>query len=84
VGAVQVEESDEVMLITNGGTLVRTPVKDVSVMSRNTQGVTMIRLTKKEKLIGIEKIENLDSDEDDDEAYQEGEEQQEIGSEEDE
>jgi len=84
VGAVQVEESDEVMLITNGGTLVRTPVKDVSVMSRNTQGVTMIRLTKKEKLIGIEKIENLDSDEDedDDEAYQEGEEQQEIGSEE--
>ncbi len=53
VGAVQVEESDEVMLITNGGTLVRTPVKDVSVMSRNTQGVTMIRLTKKEKLIGI-------------------------------
>jgi len=63
VGAVQVEESDEVMLITNGGTLVRTPVKDVSVMSRNTQGVTMIRLTKKEKLIGIEKIENLDSDE---------------------
>jgi DNA gyrase subunit A len=81
---VQVEESDEVMLITNGGTLVRTPVKDVSVMSRNTQGVTMIRLTKKEKLIGIEKIENLDSDEDDDEAYQEGEEQQEIGSEEDE
>ncbi|MCF6281420.1 MAG: DNA gyrase subunit A [Candidatus Polarisedimenticolaceae bacterium] len=82
VGAVQVEEGDEVMLITNGGTLVRTPVKDVSVMSRNTQGVTMIRLTKKEKLIGIEKIENLDSDEDDDEAYQEGEEQQEIGSEE--
>ncbi len=64
VGAVQVEESDEVMLITNGGTLVRTPVKDVSVMSRNTQGVTMIRLTKKEKLIGIEKIENLDSAED--------------------
>jgi DNA gyrase subunit A len=69
VGAVQVEESDEVMLITNGGTLVRTPVKDVSVMSRNTQGVTMIRLTKKEKLIGIEKIENLDSDEDDDEEF---------------
>ena len=73
VGAVQVEESDEVMLITNGGTLVRTPVTDVSVMSRNTQGVTMIRLTKKEKLIGIEKIENLngEGDEDDEEALDE-------------
>ncbi len=71
VGAVQVEESDEVMLITNGGTLVRTPVKDVSVMSRNTQGVTMIRLTKKEKLIGIEKIENLDSDEDEESLLEE-------------
>ncbi len=72
VGAVQVEESDEVMLITNGGTLVRTPVKDVSVMSRNTQGVTMIRLTKKEKLIGIEKIENLDSDEAEEALLEEG------------
>ena len=71
VGAVQVEESDEVMLITNGGTLVRTPVTDVSVVGRNTQGVTMIRLTKKEKLIGIEKIENLDSDEDDEEVLPE-------------
>ena len=68
VGAVQVDEEDEIMLITNGGTLVRTRVADVSIMGRNTQGVTMIRLTKKEKLIGIEKIESLDSDDDEDEA----------------
>ena len=59
VGAVLVDESDEVMLITNGGTLVRTPVSDISVMGRDTQGVTMIRLSKKEKLVGIERIESL-------------------------
>jgi len=59
VGAVLVDEGDEVMLITNGGTLVRTPVSDISVMGRDTQGVTMIRLSKKEKLVGIERIESL-------------------------
>jgi len=68
VGAVLVEEGDEVMLITNGGTLVRTPISDVSVMGRDTQGVTMIRLSKKEKLVKIERIESLD-----DEVVAEGE-----------
>jgi DNA gyrase subunit A len=63
VGAVLVEEGDEVMLITNGGTLVRTPISDVSVMGRDTQGVTMIRLSKKEKLVGIERIESLGGEE---------------------
>ena len=62
VGAVLVEEGDEVMLITDGGTLVRTPISDVSVMGRDTQGVTMIRLSKKEKLVKIERIESLDDD----------------------
>ncbi|PLX63091.1 DNA gyrase subunit A [Sedimenticola selenatireducens] len=62
VGAVLVEEGDEVMLITNGGTLVRTPISDVSVMGRDTQGVTMIRLSKKEKLVKIERIESLDDE----------------------
>mgnify|MGYP002713011165 FL=1 len=62
VGAVLVEEGDEVMLITNGGTLVRTPISDVSVMGRDTQGVTMIRLSKKEKLVKIERIESLGGD----------------------
>ena len=62
VGAVRVAEDDEIMLITDGGTLVRTPVADVSQMGRDTQGVTMIRLSKGEKLIGIERIEALDGD----------------------
>jgi len=62
VGAALVEEGDEVMLITDGGTLVRTPVAGVSVMGRNTQGVGMIRLSKGEKLVGIERIEYLGQD----------------------
>lgn len=65
IGAVLVADDDEIMLITDGGTLVRTRVSDVSVMGRNTQGVMMIRLTKKEKLIGLAKIESLDDDAED-------------------
>jgi len=63
VGAVPVQQQDEIMLITDGGTLVRTLVDDVSVVGRNTQGVKMISLTKKEKLIGIARIEGLDGEE---------------------
>jgi DNA gyrase subunit A len=62
VGAVQAIDDDEIMMITNGGTLVRNRVADVSRMGRNTQGVIMIRLSKQEKLIGIERIENLETE----------------------
>ena len=62
IGAVPADDSDEVMLISDGGTLVRTPVAGVSVMSRNTQGVGMIRLSKRERLIGIARIETLGGD----------------------
>jgi len=56
VGAVLVDEQDEMMLITNAGTLVRTRVNEVSVLGRNTQGVKLINLGKGEKLVGIERI----------------------------
>jgi len=59
VGAVQVQENNDFMMITNNGTLVRIAVADVSEMGRNTQGVRLIRLTKGEKLVEIEKIEVL-------------------------
>ena len=68
VGAILVAENDEVMLITDGGTLVRTPSSEVSVMSRNTQGVTLIKLGNKEKLVEVERIENLDSEASEDSA----------------
>ncbi|PIE83680.1 MAG: DNA gyrase subunit A [Candidatus Contendobacter odensis] len=58
-GAVQVEGDHDVMLITDGGTLVRTPVEQISVVSRNTQGVKLINLHNGEKLIGLERIENI-------------------------
>ena len=63
IGAIIAAEEDEVMLISNAGTLVRTPVEGISVMSRNTQGVTLIRLGDEEKLVQIEPVAT-DDDED--------------------
>lgn len=57
VGAVQVEEGDEIMLISDKGTLVRTRVDEVSVQGRNTQGVRLIRLKEGEKLVGVEQVD---------------------------
>ncbi|HEY9200569.1 MAG TPA: DNA gyrase subunit A [Gammaproteobacteria bacterium] len=59
VGAVQVTDQDEFMMISNAGTLIRTSVEDVRVMGRNTQGVRLIRLVEGEKLVEIERIELL-------------------------
>ena len=57
VGAAQVSESDEIMLISDKGTLVRTRVLEVSVQGRNTQGVRLIRLKEGEKLVGLERVD---------------------------
>ncbi|MDM8567634.1 DNA gyrase subunit A [Candidatus Halobeggiatoa sp. HSG11] len=65
VGAVQIAEDDDIMLITNAGTLVRTPVVGISVVSRNTQGVNLIRLKEGEKLVGLNKILELNDDNED-------------------
>ncbi|HEX7340320.1 MAG TPA: DNA gyrase subunit A [Rhodanobacteraceae bacterium] len=62
VAAQQVAEEDELMLISDQGTLVRTRVAEVSCLSRNTQGVTLIKLPDEEKLIGVVR---LDPEEDD-------------------
>ncbi len=64
-GAERVSDDDEIMLITSGGTLVRTRVDEISVMGRNTQGVKLISLDEDEKLSGIERIAYVeDSNED--------------------
>ena len=63
ISAVQVHTDDEIMLITDGGTLVRTPVEHISITGRNTQGVTLIKLGKNESLVQLAKIVNLDDDE---------------------
>ncbi len=56
VGAVAVAAEDEVMLISQGGTLVRTPASGISEMGRNTQGVRLINLDDGEHLIGVERV----------------------------
>ena len=56
VGAVQVADDDEIILITDQGTLVRTRVSEVSCQGRNTQGVTLIRLTNDEQLVGVVRV----------------------------
>ena len=63
IGAVQVTDSDELMLISDQGTLVRTRVAEVSVLSRNTQGVTLIKLGKDEQLVGIVRLDEVEDDE---------------------
>ncbi len=66
VGAMQVANDDEMMLITSAGTLVRTAVDEISVMGRNTQGVRLIRLDEGDSLVGIERVEALQDDDESD------------------
>ena len=67
VCALQVFEGNEIMLITNQGTLVRTGIEDVSISGRNTQGVRLIRMTgDDERLVGIQRIEDSNDDDDED------------------
>lgn len=66
VGAIQVVEGDEFMLISDQGMLVRTHTDEVSVLGRNTQGVRLIKLKDGEHLVGVERVEESESDEDGD------------------
>ena len=61
VGAVQVHEDDEIMLISSSGTLVRTAVSDISIIGRNTQGVTLIRVESGQRLVGLATIESIEN-----------------------
>ncbi|MFC2552497.1 MAG: DNA topoisomerase (ATP-hydrolyzing) subunit A [Rodentibacter sp.] len=63
VAATQVEETDQIMLITDAGTLVRTRVSEVGIVGRNTQGVRLIRTTDDEHVVSLERV--CDADEDD-------------------
>ncbi len=63
VGAKQVGEDDEIMLISSNGTLVRTGVDDISIMGRNTQGVRLIRVESGQRLVGLARIEGIDEEE---------------------
>ncbi len=60
ISAIQVTGEDDIMLISDGGSLVRTNAGEISTLGRNTQGVTLIRLRQEEKLVGLERIEPED------------------------
>jgi DNA gyrase subunit A len=59
VGAIEVSQEDEVMLISNKGTLVRVPASEISLIGRNTQGVRLIQLGEGEELVSLERIANI-------------------------
>ncbi|NCF25145.1 MAG: DNA gyrase subunit A [Gammaproteobacteria bacterium] len=63
VGAVLVSEGDEIMLISSNGTLIRTPVDDISIQGRNTQGVRLIRVEEGQRLVGVARIEPIGEEE---------------------
>jgi DNA gyrase subunit A len=60
VGAVQVEDLDEIMAITDNGTLVRTRVNEVSIIGRNTQGVRLIRTSDDEHVVALQRIDEVE------------------------
>lgn len=62
VAATQVEETDQIMLITDAGTLVRTRVSEVSIVGRNTQGVRLIRTAEDEHVVSLERIAEPEED----------------------
>jgi DNA gyrase subunit A len=63
IGALLVSDNDELMIITDGGTLVRTRVAEISVVGRSAQGVRVIRLDEGEKVVGVDRIAGLPDDE---------------------
>lgn len=62
VSAIQVDIGDEIMLISNQGTLVRTRVDEISIIGRNTQGVRLINLGEGENLVGVQRVEEKEED----------------------
>ncbi|MBU6198341.1 MAG: DNA gyrase subunit A [Xanthomonadaceae bacterium] len=71
VGAVQLDDAHELMLISNLGTLVRTRAAEVARVGRNTQGVTLIRLPDEEALVGVVRVEALNGDDEGDAVAEE-------------
>ena len=63
VAAILVRAEDEIMMITTGGVLIRTKVKQIREMGRSTQGVTLINLDEGSKLSGLQKIVESDEEE---------------------
>jgi DNA gyrase subunit A len=72
IGVQQVTEEDQLMLVTNGGKIIRLRIKDIRVIGRNTQGVRLIDLDEGERVVSLARLAEK---EDEDESGEEGEEQ---------
>jgi DNA gyrase subunit A len=68
IAALQVHDDDDIMLISDGGTLVRTHANEISILGRNTQGVTLIRLGEQENLVGLARIQSEGDEEESEES----------------
>ena len=64
VGAVQVAPEDDVILISDRGTMVRTPVEQISELGRSAQGVTLLKVAKGESLVSVAPVADTGEDED--------------------
>lgn len=74
VAATQTDENDQIMLITDAGTLVRTRVSEVSIVGRNTQGVRLIRTAEDEHVVSLERICEMDEEENNEDSIDNSEE----------
>jgi DNA gyrase subunit A len=70
VASFPVQPSDQIMLVTDGGQLIRVPVDDIRIVGRASQGVTVFNTEKTEKVVSVEHIEGEDESEAGDEAVQ--------------
>ena len=71
IGALPVTTEDELLLLTNAGTMIRILSKDVSLIQRQTQGVKLINVSDEEKLVAVQSIERIDDLDDDSEEIDE-------------
>jgi DNA gyrase subunit A len=62
VASFPVDHSDQIMLVTDGGQLIRTPVDDVRIAGRNTQGVRIFKTDEDERVVSVERISEADED----------------------
>jgi DNA gyrase subunit A len=68
VASFAIEDSDQIMLVTDGGQLIRTPVNDIRIAGRNTQGVTIFRTREDENVVSVGRIEDVDGEDEGDES----------------
>jgi DNA gyrase subunit A len=63
IASFPVEETDQIMLVTDGGQLIRVPVQDIGIMGRSTQGVIVFSTAENERVVSVEHISEENGDE---------------------